>query len=81
MTKTCDLPILRGWIFRLPLSVKAGWTMLDLGVDEQLVVRDHELPLRIAESMTFAESATLMLVLADVAWGSTIGIEPDVVPD
>lgn len=55
--------------------------MLDLGVDEQLVVRDHELPLRIAESMTFAESATLMLVLADVAWGSTIGIEPDVVPD
>ena len=54
---------------------------LDLGTNERLVVRDYELPLRIEQSITIAESATLELLLADATWGSTIGVEPGVIPN
>jgi len=53
---------------------------LELGAGERLVVRDHDLGVRVEDALTLAESGALELRLADAEWGSTIVVEPGVVP-
>ena len=53
---------------------------LDLAETQRLVVRDHELPLRVEQSMALTDFATLELRFEDATWRSTVMVQTGVNP-
>lgn len=58
-----------------------GTMVLELQPGEQMVIRDCSLPVTVIENMIMADGSILDMVFADEAWGSTMNMYTDVVPD